>query len=167
MKISSQFLFVCLFNYLVKGNGSGNPAVSTFVYTPNSNRGPRRLSLQTTKNRRFYITGICYLILLQAQSVAKVLSDFSRSWRRTKSSILILNYNCWNQDFYMISKKVVVMGEMQTCGLRMGQDNSPSCLSAWLSASRCGDFWPTEGKKSAFLLTSTGSKQEKYLYRYL
>lgn len=109
MKISSQFLFVCLFNYLVKSNGSGNPAVSTFVYTPNTHRGPRRLPLQTTKNRRFYITRIRCLILLQAQSVAKVLSDFSRSWRRTKSNILILNYNCWNRDFYMISKKVVVV----------------------------------------------------------
>lgn len=110
-KSCSWFLFVCLFNYLVKNNGSGNPAISPFVYTPNSHRGPRSLSLNKTKIRRLHITIMCCVILLLTKSVAKASFYFIRSRRRTFSStkpnILILIYTCnhCNQDFYMISKR--------------------------------------------------------------
>lgn len=110
-KSYAGFLFVCLFNYLVKNNGSGNPAVSPFVYTPNSHRGPRSLSLQKTEIRRLHIIIMCCKILLLTKSLAKPSYDFIRTEGELsplqKSNLLILIYICnhCNQDFYMISKR--------------------------------------------------------------
>lgn len=110
-KSYSGFLFVCLLNYLVKNNGSGNPAVSPFLYTPNSHRGPRSPSLQKTEIRRLHIIIMGCMILLLTKSLEKASFDFIRSRRRTfsstKSNILTLIYTCnhCNQDFYMISKR--------------------------------------------------------------